>query len=79
MAIKNILHSYSECLVRVRAQLPQRQAQVHSILTQQESLFAGQQEITDWLHAAENMISTYTLTGGPQASQKILDKHRVID
>ncbi|ODN01313.1 Nesprin-1 [Orchesella cincta] len=65
-----------ECLVRVRAQLPQRQAQVHSILTQQESLFAGQQEITDWLQAAENMMNNYTLTGGPQASQSILDKHR---
>lgn len=66
-----------ECLVRVRAQLPARQALVHAILTQQESLSAGQQEITDWLQAAENMMSSYTLTGGPQASQKLLDKHRV--
>jgi nesprin-1 len=65
-----------ESLVRVRAQLPQRQTYVHQLLTQQESLEAGQQEIAEWLSSAEVMMNSYAFTGGPQALQQQLEKHR---
>lgn len=50
---------------------------MHQLLTQQESLEAGQQEIAEWLSSAEVMMNGYVLTGGPQALQQQLEKHRV--
>lgn len=56
--------------------MPQRQAQIHQLLTQQESLEAGQQEIAEWLSSAEVLLNSHVLTGGPQQLQQLLDRHR---
>jgi nesprin-1 len=67
----------SEALVRVRALIPMQLHLFHQILVQQESLEAGQFEIGHWLDEAEALLSSYSLAGGKEPVQALLDKHKV--
>jgi nesprin-1 len=49
----------------------------HQILVQQESLEAGQIEIGQWLDEAEALLASYSLAGGKEQVQTLLDKHKV--
>lgn len=69
----------SENLVRVRALIPSQLQLFHQILVQHEALEAGQTEIAQWLDNAEGLMATLSLTGGKEAVQTNLDRHKVIE
>lgn len=72
----NTLKNEKEALVRVRALIP---AQIHlfnQLLVQQESLEAGQRDISKWLDDAEVLLSKLTLGGGKENLQVQLDRHK---
>ena len=72
----NTLKKEKEALVRVRALIPMQLHLYHQILVQQESLEAGQREISAWLDDAENLLSNYNLSGGRDMALSLLDRHK---
>lgn len=73
-----LISSFSEALVRVRALIPMQLHLFHQILVQHESLEAGQIEIGQWLDEAEMLLASYSLAGGKEPVQALLEKHKVI-
>lgn len=74
--IMKLLKKEKESLVRVRAQLPLKMHLFHQLLSQQESIEMGQQEITKWLDDAENLLSTYNLATRKSHTLGQLEKHK---
>lgn len=70
------LKKEKEALVRVRALIPMQLHLYHQILVQQESLEAGQREISGWLDEAERLLSSYDLSGGRDSVLSQLEKHK---
>ncbi|CAG7726205.1 unnamed protein product [Allacma fusca] len=68
-----------ENLVRVRAQLPIRQNIIQQLLLQQEALDAGQDEISNWLSRATELMNSYSQIPLTNSStcQQLLDQHRI--
>ncbi|XP_063222936.1 muscle-specific protein 300 kDa isoform X4 [Bacillus rossius redtenbacheri] len=73
----NTLKKEKEALVRVRALIPMQLHLFHQILVQQESLEAGQLEISRWLDEAEAQLASELLAGGKEAVQAQLDRHKL--
>nr|XP_016945201.1 nesprin-1 isoform X29 [Drosophila suzukii] len=71
-----LLKQEKESLVRIRAQLPAKLHLFHQLQIQQESLEAGQKEIHQWLSEAEQLLGTHNLTGGRDAINEQLQKHK---
>ncbi|XP_070067953.1 muscle-specific protein 300 kDa isoform X15 [Drosophila takahashii] len=71
-----LLKQEKESLVRIRAQLPAKLHLFHQLQIQQESLEAGQKEIHQWLTEAEQLLGTHNLTGGRDAINEQLLKHK---
>lgn len=74
--IMKLLKKEKESLVRVRAQVPMKMQLFHQLLSQQESIEIGQQEITQWLDDAENLLSTYSLATRKSQTLSQLEKHK---
>jgi nesprin-1 len=74
--IMKLLKKEKECLVCVRAQIPVKMQLFHQLLSQQESIEKGQQEITQWLDEAENLLSTYSLATRKSQTLAQLEKHK---
>lgn len=74
--IMKLLKKEKESLVRVRAQVPLKMQLFHQLLSQQESIELGQQEITKWLDDAENLLSTYSLATRKSQTISQLEKHK---
>ncbi|KAL7297367.1 hypothetical protein TKK_0009753 [Trichogramma kaykai] len=72
----NSLKKVKEDLVRVRAMIPMQLHLYHQVLVQQESLEAGQREISAWLDDAEHLLSTHDLSGGREAAFSHLERHK---
>lgn len=72
----NTLKKEKEALVKVRALIPMQLHLYHQLLVQQESLEAGQREISDWLDEAENLLSSINLSGGRDSALNQLDRHK---
>ena len=73
----NTLKKEKETLVRVRALIPMQLHLYHQLLVQQESLEAGQREISSWLDEAERLLASYNLSGGRDSALAQLDRHKV--
>ncbi|KAL5279677.1 hypothetical protein ACFFRR_003964 [Megaselia abdita] len=71
-----LLKNEKEALVRIRAQLPVKMNLYHQLLIQQESLEAGQKELSQWLDEAENLLGSHTLSGGKVYITETLYKHK---
>lgn len=74
--IMKLLKKEKESLVCVRAQVPLKMHLFHQLLSQQESIEKGQQEITQWLDDAENLLSTYSLATRKSQTLSQLEKHK---
>ncbi|KAJ8895762.1 hypothetical protein PR048_001100 [Dryococelus australis] len=74
----NTLKKEKEALVRVRALIPMQLHLFHQILVQQESLEAGQLEISRWLDEAEALLTSESLAGGKESVQAQLDRHKKV-
>ena len=74
--IMKLLKKEKEALVRIRAQVPLKMHLFHQLLSQQESIELGQQEIAKWLDDAENLLSTYSLATRKSQTISQLDKHK---
>lgn len=74
--IMKILKKEKESLVCVRAQVPLKMQLFHQLLSQQESIEKGQQEISKWLDEAENLLSTYSLATRKSQTLSQLEKHK---
>lgn len=72
----NVLKKEKEALVRIRALIPMQLHLYHQLLVQQESLEAGQIEITNWLNDAEKLLSGINLAGGRDSALAQLDRHK---
>lgn len=72
----NTLKKEKEALVRVRALIPMQLHLYHQILVQQESLEAGQREISAWLDDAERLLNSYNLSGGRDSALSQLERHK---
>lgn len=72
----NTLKKEKEALVKVRALIPMQLHLYHQLLVQQESLEAGQKEISAWLDEAENFLANINLVGGRDAALAQLDRHK---
>ncbi|XP_012271233.1 nesprin-1 isoform X8 [Orussus abietinus] len=72
----NTLKKEKETLVRVRALIPMQLHLYHQLLVQQESLEAGQKEISTWLDEAEHLLSSIDLSGGRDFALAQLDRHK---
>ncbi|XP_012253400.2 muscle-specific protein 300 kDa isoform X14 [Athalia rosae] len=72
----NTLKKEKEALVTVRAQIPMQLHLYHQLLVQQESLEAGQREISNWLDEAERLLAAINLSGGRDAALAHLDRHK---
>lgn len=70
------LKKEKEALVRVRALIPMQLHLYHQILVQQESLEAGQREISSWLDEAESLLDSYILTVDQISAISLLDRHK---
>lgn len=70
------LKTEKEALVKVRALIPMQIHLFHQLLVQQESLEAGQKEISQWLDEAQQLLDGLSLNGGRDAVEVLLDKHR---
>lgn len=75
--IMKLLKKEKESLVCIRAQIPVKMQLFHQLLSQQESLESGQQEISQWLDDAENLLSTYSLATRKSQTASQLEKHKV--
>lgn len=74
--IMKLLKKEKESLVCVRAQIPVKMQLFHQLLSQQESIEKGQNEITQWLDEAENLLSTYSLATRKSQTIAQLEKHK---
>lgn len=74
--IMKLLKKEKESLVCVRAHVPMKLQLFHQLLSQQESIEKGQQEITQWLDDAENLLSTYSLATRKSQTLSQLEKHK---
>lgn len=74
--IMKLLKKEKESLVRIRAQVPLKMHLFHQLLSQQESIELGQQEIAKWLDDAENLLSTYSLATRKSQTISQLEKHK---
>lgn len=74
--IMKLLKKEKECLVCVRAQVPAKMQLFHQLLSQQESIELGQQEISKWLDDAENLLSGYSLATRKSQTLSQLEKHK---
>lgn len=74
--IMKLLKKEKESLVCLRAQIPLKMHLFHQLLSQQESIELGQQEITKWLDEAENLLSTYSLATRKSQTLSQLEKHK---
>ncbi|EZA53954.1 Nesprin-1 [Ooceraea biroi] len=72
----NTLKKEKETLVKMRALIPMQLHLYHQLLVQQESLEAGQKEISAWLDEAENFLASINLAGGRDAALAQLDRHK---
>ncbi|XP_071567068.1 muscle-specific protein 300 kDa isoform X8 [Temnothorax nylanderi] len=72
----NTLKKEKEALVKVRALIPMQLHLYHQLLVQQESLEAGQKEISAWLDEAESFLANINLAGGRDAVLAQLDRHK---
>ncbi|XP_018338972.1 PREDICTED: nesprin-1 isoform X6 [Trachymyrmex septentrionalis] len=72
----NTLKKEKETLVKVRALIPMQLHLYHQLLVQQESLEAGQKEISAWLDEAESFLANINLAGGRDAALAQLDRHK---
>ncbi|XP_046474495.1 muscle-specific protein 300 kDa isoform X6 [Neodiprion pinetum] len=72
----NTLKKEKEALVKVRALIPMQLHLYHQLLVQQESLEAGQKEISNWLDEAERLLTSINLAGGRDAALAHLDRHK---
>jgi nesprin-1 len=72
----NTLKKEKETLVKVRALIPMQLHLYHQILVQQESLEAGQREISTWLDDAEQLLNNYNLSGGRDSALLQLERHK---
>lgn len=75
-AMMNTLKKEKESLVRVRAMIPMQLHLYHQLLVQQESLEAGQREISGWLDEAETLLQSYDLSKGRDSVLSQLEKHK---
>ncbi|XP_018395829.1 PREDICTED: nesprin-1 isoform X2 [Cyphomyrmex costatus] len=73
----NTLKKEKETLVKVRALIPMQLHLYHQLLVQQESLEAGQKDISAWLDEAESFLANINLAGGRDAILAQLDRHKV--
>ncbi|XP_064211053.1 muscle-specific protein 300 kDa isoform X18 [Tribolium castaneum] len=69
-----ILKHEKESLVKVRALLPAQIHMYNQLLVQQESLEAGQKEISNWLDNAESLLSSLSLEAEKDTLKDQLDK-----
>lgn len=74
--IMKLLKKEKESLVCIRAQIPVKMQLFHQLLSQQESIEMGQNEITQWLDEAENLLSTYSLATRKSQTLSQLEKHK---
>lgn len=74
--IMKLLKKEKESLVCIRAQVPLKLQLFHQLLSQQESIEKGQQEISQWLDDAENLLSTYSLATRKSQTLSQLEKHK---
>jgi nesprin-1 len=74
--IMKLLKKEKELLVCIRAQVPIKIQLFHQLLSQQESIEIGQQEISNWLDEAENLLSTYSLATRKSQTISQLEKHK---
>lgn len=74
--IMKLLKKEKESLVCIRAQIPVKLQLFHQLLSQQESIEMGQNEITQWLDEAENLLSTYSLATRKSQTISQLEKHK---
>lgn len=74
--IMKLLKKEKEALVCIRAQIPVKMQLFHQLLSQQESIEMGQNEITQWLDDAENLLSTYSLATRKSQTIAQLEKHK---
>lgn len=74
--IMKLLKKEKESLVCIRAQIPVKMQLFHQLLSQQESIEMGQNEITQWLDEAENLLSTYSLATRKSQTIAQLEKHK---
>ncbi|XP_008555407.1 muscle-specific protein 300 kDa isoform X6 [Microplitis demolitor] len=72
----NTLKKEKEALVKVRALIPMQLHLYHQLLVQQESLEAGQREISGWLDEAEALLSSLNFSGGRDAVLGQLERHK---
>lgn len=72
----NTLKKEKETLVKVRALIPMQLHLYHQLLVQQESLEAGQKEISTWLDEAESFLTNINLAGGRDVALAQLDRHK---
>ena len=49
----------------------------NQLIVQREALREGQAEINSWLDKAENLLDSYTLSGGKEQIQTQLERHKV--
>lgn len=74
--IMKLLKKEKESLVCVRANVPMKIQLFHQLLSQQESIELGVQEISQWLDDAENLLSTYSLATRKSHTLQQLEKHK---
>lgn len=72
----NTLKKEKEALVKVRALIPLQLQLYHQLLVQQESLEAGQKEISTWLDEAERLLGSINLSGGRDSALAQLERHK---
>lgn len=49
----------------------------NQLIVQREALREGQSEINSWLNKAEDLLNSYTLSGGKDNIQTQLERHKV--
>lgn len=72
----NTLKKEKETLVKIRALIPMQLHLYHQLLVQQESLEAGQKEISAWLDEAESFLANINFAGGRDAILAQLERHK---
>lgn len=73
----NTLKREKEALVKVRALIPMQLHLYHQLLIQQESLEAGQKDISHWLDEAERFLGNIDLSQGRDLALMQLERHKV--
>lgn len=70
------LKNQKEALVKIRALIPMQIHLFNQLLVQQQSLEAGQKEISQWLDEAEALLSSLVLVPNKDELDQELDKHK---